>query len=332
MSVKRKGERSLLSKQEIATRRKALTQKKIQRQGGTGRRAIAGVFVLAFSVLSFLSVATFDARDRIGPGFKNAVGPVGHAIAEGLRGLLGVCAFVLPMVGMYVAGLLFVGNREKRRWPQMVSLTLLLISGAVLSQLMFTEDASWAHAPGGLIGRELGGMLTALFSTVGTVVLVGAIAATAFIVGTEFAFLKLVGWLGAKAQVGFEWLKAWAAGFMEQQKERYAQRKLAAEKAAEEDAEFLAQLEAEEAELAELEAAASEAEEAADEADRAVAEKENLRLAELAEKERLKAEREKAIVEREAARIAREALKVARANQKENRQTAAAALAPSLMA
>ena len=51
MSVKRKGEKSLLSKQEIATRRKALTQKKIQRQGGTGRRAIAAVFVFAFSVL-----------------------------------------------------------------------------------------------------------------------------------------------------------------------------------------------------------------------------------------------------------------------------------------
>ena len=109
-------------------------------------------------MLSFLSVATFDARDRVGPGFKNAVATARHAIAEGLRGLLGVCAFVLPMVGMYVAGLLFVGNREKRRWPQMVSLTLLLISGAVLSQLMFTEDASWAHAPGGLIGRELVGV------------------------------------------------------------------------------------------------------------------------------------------------------------------------------
>ena len=63
MSVKRKGERSLLSKQEIATRRKALTQKKVQRQGGTGSRAIAGVLVIAFSVVSLLSVEKFDARE-----------------------------------------------------------------------------------------------------------------------------------------------------------------------------------------------------------------------------------------------------------------------------
>ena len=331
MSVKRKGEKSLLSKQEIATRRKALNQKKMQ-HGNSGRRAIAGVFVLAISVLSLLSVASFDARDRIGPGFKNAVGPVGHAIAEALRGLLGICAFVLPVVGLYAAGLLFVGNHEKRRWPQITALTLLLISGAVLSQLMFTEDASWAHAPGGLIGRELGGLLTALFSTVGTVVLVGAIAAVAFIVGTQFAFLKLCAWVWAKTLVGVEHAKLWFAAFLEKQKEHHAARKLAAEKAAEEEAAFLAELEEEEAEIAALEAEASEAEEAADEADRAIAEKENVRLADLAEKERLKAEREKAIVEREAARLAREALKTARLNEKENRKTAAAAIAPSLLA
>lgn len=331
MSVKRKGEKSVLSKQEIATRRKALNQKKMQ-HGNSGRRAIAGVAVLAASVLSLLSVASFDARDRVGPGFKNAVGPVGHAIAESLRGLLGVCAFVLPMVGLYVAGLLFVGNHEKRRWPQVVALTLLLISGAILSQLMFTEDASWAHAPGGLIGRELGGVLTSLFSTVGTVVLVGAIAAVAFIVGTQFAFLKLCSWVWAKTLVAVENGKLWFAAFMEKQKAAHADRKVAAEKAAEEEAAFLAQLEEEEAELAALEADAAEAEAAAEEADRALAEKENVRLADLAEKERLKAEREKAIVEREAARLAREALKTARANQKEQRKDAAAAIAPSLLA
>lgn len=331
MSVKRKGEKSLLSKQEIATRRKALNQKKMQ-HGNSGRRAIAGVFVLAISVLSLLSVASFDARDRVGPGFKNAVGPVGHAIAEALRGLLGICAFVLPVVGLYVAGLLFVGNSEKRRWPQIAALTLLLVSGAILSQLMFTEDASWAHAPGGLIGRELGGLLTALFSTVGTVVLVGAIAAVAFIVGTQFAFLKLCAWVWAKTLVGVDHAKLWFAAFLERQKENHAARKVAAEQAADEEAAFLAELEEEEAQLAAMEAEASEAEEAADEADRAIAEKENVRLGEIAEKERQRAEREQAIIEREAQRLAREALKTARVNEKENRKNAAAAIAPSLLA
>ena len=329
MSVKRKGEKSVLSKQDIASRRKAISQKKMQHQG-SGRRAILGVALLAISVMSFLAVATFDAHDRVGPGFKNAVGPVGHAIAEALRGLLGICAYVLPMVGIYAAGILFVGDREKRRWPQAMALGLLLVASAILAQLMFKEDASWAHAPGGLIGRELGGIMTALFSTVGTVVLVGAIASVAFIVGTQFAFLRLVSWAWEKAQLGFEAAKAWGLAFMEKQKAAAAERKLAAEKAAEEEAAFLSQLEEEEAELAELEATAAEAEAAALEAEREAQEKENLKLADLVEKDRLKAEKEKAQVQLEAARLAREALKTARANQKEERKEKAAQLVPLL--
>ena len=327
---KRSREKSVLSRQEIATRRKALNQKKMK-HSGTGRRAIVGVAVLAFSVLAFLAVATFDAHDRVGPGFHNAIGPVGHAIAEALRGLFGVTAFVLPIVGMYTAGILFIGDQEKRRWSQGVALALLLVCASILSQLFFTEDASWAHAPGGLIGRELGGLLTALFSTVGTVVLVSALAAVAFIVGTQFAFLRFCSWAWDQALVLGEKAKAWGLAFIAAQKAKAEERKIAAEKAAEEEAAFLAELEAQEAELSELEAAAAEADEIAEETERAQREKEQSRLADLAEKERLKADREKALVEREAARLAREALKTARTNQKEERKNAAAALAPTLI-
>jgi S-DNA-T family DNA segregation ATPase FtsK/SpoIIIE len=331
MSAKaRKGEKSLLNRQEITSRRKALNQKKSQ-ASGTGRRAIAGVVVLALGLLSLLAVATFDAKDRVGPGFHNAVGPVGHAIAEALRGLLGVCAFVLPLVGFYAAGLLFLGEKDKKRWPQVLSLGLLLVSTSILAQLIFKEDASWAHAPGGVVGRQLGGLLTALFSTVGTVVLVSATACVAFIVGTQFAFLRFCSWVYEKSLVLAEKAKAAFAVFLEQQKLNAEQRKLEAEKAKVEEAEFLAQLEAEEAELTELEAAANEAEDAANEVARLERDREHAKLADLNERERLKAEREKLMVEREAARLAREALKVARANQKDTRKEAAAALAPGLL-
>ncbi len=330
MSVKRKGEKSLLSRQEIATRRKVLAQKKM-RHSGSGRRAILGVIILAASVLALLSVASFDAKDRLGPGFHNAIGPVGHAIAEALRGLLGICSFVLPLVGFYTAGILFVGDRDRRRWPQAIALSLLLVAGAVLCQMMFKEDASWAHAPGGLIGRQLGGLLTALFSTVGTVVLVSAVAAVAFIVGTQFAFLRLCHWVWGKALIALEASKRWVFAFIEQQKERHLERKIAAAKAQEDEAAFLAQLESEEAELAELEATAEEAEAAAEEALRAQQEKENSKLADLAEKERLKLDREKTLLELEAARLAREAMKTARVNHKDQRKEAAAALAPAVL-
>src|SRR5207248_1602633 len=110
--------------------------------------------------MSLLAVASFDARDRVGPGFHNAVGPVGHALAEMLRGLFGMCAFVLPGAVLFASVLLMTGERGKRRWPQAVCLVLLLVCGSVLAQLLFGDERGWAHAPGGLLGRAVGGAMT----------------------------------------------------------------------------------------------------------------------------------------------------------------------------
>src|SRR6478609_8141335 len=114
---KARQDKSVLSRQDIVSRRKALSEKKLQ-SSGVGKRAIIGTFLIAFSVLLLLSLSTFDVHDRVGPGFRNAIGPMGHLLAETFRGLLGFCAYVLPAVGIYAAAMLLVGDREKRRWPQ----------------------------------------------------------------------------------------------------------------------------------------------------------------------------------------------------------------------
>ncbi len=295
----------------------------------TGQRAVFGVGVLTVSVLALLSVATFSAQDRVGPGFHNAIGPVGHAIAEALRGFLGIGAWVLPLAGLYTAGLIFAGQPKQKRWPQLLCLGLLLVSGAVLAQLMFKDDRGWAHAPGGLLGREVGGALAALFSTVGTIVLVSALASVALIVGTQFAFLRFCTLVWAAAQVVGKKLKAWGAEFYDAQKIRLEERKVAAAKAAEEEAEFLAQLEEQEAELAELEASAEEADAIAEENSRMQRENELERLKgteaakvhKLAEKELVLneklVEREARVMERDALKAEREGLRAAREVAKE---------------
>ena len=137
---KARAEKTVLSRQEIASRRRALTEKKLT-TGGAGRRAIAGVFLLAGGLLTLLSLFTFDVRDRVGPGFHNAAGPVGHALSDGLLGLLGYCAYVVPLALVYAAVVIFVGARDKRRWPQLLAVALLVVSSAVLAQLAF------AHSP-----------------------------------------------------------------------------------------------------------------------------------------------------------------------------------------
>jgi len=326
MAASRAREKSVLSRQDIASKRKALQQKKMK-TSPIGHRAIYGVAVLTVSLLALLSVATFSAQDRIGPGFHNAIGPVGHAIAEALRGFLGVTAWVLPLAGLYTAGLIFAGQPKQRRWPQVLCLALLLVSGAVLAQLMFKDDRGWAHAPGGLVGREVGGMLAALFSTVGTIVLVSALASMALIVGTQFAFLRFCSMVWAGAQVLGKKAQAWGVAFLAVQKVKMAERKIAAEKAAEEEAAFLAQLEEQEAELAELEACADEADQIAEENALMQREAGLARLMEteagknqkLAEKESVLNEK---LVEREARQMERDALKAEREGLMAARQAA----------
>ncbi len=297
---KARAEKTVLSRQDIAARRKALTAKKMQ-TGGTGRRALVGVFFLAASLISLLSVATFDAHDRIGPGFRNKVGPMGHLIAESLRGLLGICAYLIPICGIYASVVIFVGNRERRRLPQIIALVLLTLSAAVLAQLIFGGDPGWAHPPGGSVGAGLAGLLQGLFSTVGTVILVTAVSIAALIVGTQYTFLKLCAMAWAGLCVLGRHAQEAALTFWEAQKEAYKQRqeRLAQEKL-EEDA-FLAQLEADEEELEEAERDAAEAEAAEAEA---MAE-EAVRLAREQEKEQLQSARKAAKEAKEAGRDAR---------------------------
>ncbi|QSQ17972.1 FtsK/SpoIIIE family DNA translocase [Myxococcus landrumensis] len=283
---KGRAEKAVLSRQEIATRRKALADKKRKAgiddgDGGTTARAITGVFLLALSLLSLLSVATFDAHDRVGPGFRNAVGPMGHLIAETLRGLLGVCAYLAPIGGAYTAMVLFVGNRDRKRAPQVISLVLLTASVAVLAQLIFAGDKGWAHPPGGALGASLGGVLEGLFSTVGTVILVTAISAAALIVGTQYTFFKLCSLVWAGMCVLGRRISESANAFWETQKVAFKARQERAAQDKLEEAAFLAQLEADEEELAEAERAAEEAEAAEAEA---MAE-EAVRLARQTEKE-----------------------------------------------
>jgi S-DNA-T family DNA segregation ATPase FtsK/SpoIIIE len=319
MAAKRKGEKTVLSRQDIQTRRKVLSQQRMA-VAGVGLRAIGAVSMVAAAVLTFLAVATFDTHDRLGPGFRNAVGPVGHALAETLRGFLGINAFVLPIGGAYVAVLLVAGEKDKRRWPQVLCLALLLVCGSVLAQLVFGDERGWAHAPGGLLGRTVGGVLTGLFSTVGTVVLVSALASVALIVGTQFYFLKActllyegLDWAARKAH-------AWAKAFIAEQKQKLAERRALAAEEAEREALFLAQLDAQDAELHDLQVEAEEAEAIAEENARLEKENQEQRLQRLAQKEAERQIREAERQQREIERLARQMVKETRAEAKARAQ------------
>ncbi|MGQ0503836.1 MAG: DNA translocase FtsK 4TM domain-containing protein [Myxococcaceae bacterium] len=262
-----RADKSVLSRQAIASRRRQLSDKKLH-TSGAGRRAVFGVLLLAGSLLGLVALATFNVKDRVGPGFRNAAGPVGHSMAEALHGLLGICSYVLPLSGIYAAAILFVGARDKRRWPQVLSSGLFCVSGAVLAQLVLGENPGWTYPPGGAIGLAVGGFSAELFSTVGTVILVSALCAVALIVGTQFVFLRLVSIVHALLSAVARQARDAVLAFWNTQKAALVKGREEAARAKLEEAAFLAQLEADEEELDAAERDAAEADLIAEEAHR----------------------------------------------------------------
>src|SRR5690606_33241722 len=145
------------------------------------------------------------------------------------------------------------------------------------------RSPGWAHDPGGMLGRDLGGLLSGLFSTVGTVVLVSALAIAALIVGTEYAFLRLCGVAWSWVQLMRVRVEASLNTFIDRQQAAWERRRERREQERLEEAAFLSQLEADEEELDDAERELLEAEAAAEEAAR------EARLIE--ERERLAAQR-----------------------------------------
>jgi DNA segregation ATPase FtsK/SpoIIIE, S-DNA-T family len=275
MAVRKvRAEKAVLSRQDISSRRRALEAKKGETTHG-GWRPFAGLALLALATLSLVALAT----DGSGLKPTNAAGPVGHALAALLSGWLGVCAAAIPLAGFYAAGALLVGSRARRRWPQVASAVVLLLCVSVLAELI-AGGAKTAHPPGGAIGAWLAESLTDWFSVVGTAIVIAAVSCAALLVATRLALLRwLLGAgqglraLGVRAQEAFAALLLAKTRALEARRTARAEAKL-------EEAAFLAQLEADDEELADAEREAGEAEAVAEEA---------MRLHRAAETEQLRA-------------------------------------------
>jgi DNA segregation ATPase FtsK/SpoIIIE, S-DNA-T family len=269
-----RAEKAVLSRQDIASRRRALEAKKGEATVG-GWRPFMGLALLALSVLALVALST----ESVGPKVANAAGPVGHALAALLSGWLGVCAAAIPVAGFYASGVLLVGARGRRRWAQVASVAVLLLCVAVLAELIAGNPRA-LHPPGGAIGVWLAAGLTDWFSVVGTLIVIAAVGCAALLVATRFALLR---WLTAGGHslkaLGAQAQRLLAALVSAKQRALEARRLTRAEAKLEEAA-FLAQLEADDEELADAEREAGEAEAVADEA---------MRLHRAAEAEQLRA-------------------------------------------
>lgn len=151
-------------------------------------RDVLAVVLLALGVGLGLALATFSAGDSAllahGAEPVNLVGRVGHRTATVAYEILGFAALVLPL------GLLVVAWRLFRVAPTRITLVAafshaaLTLAIATLAHLVLAPYDLASFPAGGALGAALGSESEALFSFVGSVLVVAATATVALIVGT----------------------------------------------------------------------------------------------------------------------------------------------------
>jgi S-DNA-T family DNA segregation ATPase FtsK/SpoIIIE len=153
--------------------------------------AMAGALVLGLALVTF-SVADGPLVARGLPTASNLVGPFGHHVARALFRVLGFAALVLPVALGAFAWKLFRGDPPRLTLVAWAAHAVLALSVATLAHLLFASRALASYPAGGAVGRALSTRAEALFSPVGTGIIVGACAVVALIVAVDFQPLSAV--------------------------------------------------------------------------------------------------------------------------------------------
>jgi len=151
-------------------------------------RDIGAVVLLALAVGSGLALATFSALDGklIAHGMPpaNLIGPVGHRVASGLYGVLGLAALVLPFGLGAAAWRLFRGAPPRLTLLSNAAYAVLTLAVATLAHLALAGHLDVSFPAGGAVGEALAGVAERRFSLWGSALLVSAVGLVALIVAT----------------------------------------------------------------------------------------------------------------------------------------------------
>jgi S-DNA-T family DNA segregation ATPase FtsK/SpoIIIE len=151
------------------------------------RHDVVGIFAAAFTVLTALALASYDA-----PGGTNWIGAVGHGIANLLTMGFGLAAWVIPFELAAFTVRVFA-HRPSPLGPANFAATLvLLLLGCALVHLAFPElKVFGGQLPGGMLGEVFGELLRSLFGFVGAFVVGIALVLTTLVLRTRLRVTTL---------------------------------------------------------------------------------------------------------------------------------------------
>ena len=142
-------------------------------------RDFLGIAILAFSLFTIVSLATYSPADpSTNTSFSeqttvtNSGGLVGAYISDGLVQLFGSGAFFFPLITL-ILGWAFVRGKEFNHWPLRLASGIFLLTGlCALCAVQLDADPIFKNSAqaGGLTGEILGKFLVMWFSTVGATI------------------------------------------------------------------------------------------------------------------------------------------------------------------
>jgi S-DNA-T family DNA segregation ATPase FtsK/SpoIIIE len=163
---------------------------------------LLGLALIALSIFFFLSLFGFSVLDPSlnvsGPSssFSNYCGKVGAYTSDALLQLLGLSAFLLPLLLVLFGFRKLLGRGSDYPFLQALGGCFLLFSvcaGAFLfgNSIPFSLD----YAPGGVIGLLLGRLLLNYLNTAGALLVVLTALVATLLLTTRFSFEALVNWM-----------------------------------------------------------------------------------------------------------------------------------------
>jgi len=188
---------------------------------------LVGLLLLFLGFITLLALMSYDASDPTwfhrqdgGATGNNWTGRVGATLAEALLQLVGVAAFLVPIVLGVVGWNRFRGRGMVASYGRFLGHVVLLLSLASLLELLY----GWigyggdTFRAGGYLGWRLASVFRALFATPGAVALSALLVVASIILTTRFSFGNMLEIVSRRIRSALTSFVTWARTTIEEQR------------------------------------------------------------------------------------------------------------------
>ncbi len=180
----------------------------------TRRNEIIAIALAACGALLALCLVSYNPNDpswnSAGQnGVRNLVGSLGATAAQGMFQMVGLAAYLLPLLLLAAAWRRFRTRRIRAPLSRIAGLLLLIVaSSALVSLSSISPLFDRSFQPGGLVGTLFARLFASGLNTVGAAVLLSAAAAMGLLFATNFSFIRAYEWLTEEFGNRFAFMRA----------------------------------------------------------------------------------------------------------------------------